>query len=103
MENTKIYNKVKHNQIKSERRAIKRADKRAITGEEVIFIFEKVLESWKTIKIFNTIIQMNPSSYINKKIVESVSTGNCKVYSNELSKERYDHYLELRTKVTSYF
>ena len=68
MENTKIYNKVKHNQIKSERRANKRADKRAITGEEVIFIFEKVLEGWKTIKIFNTIIQMNPSSYINKKI-----------------------------------
>ncbi len=103
MENTKIYNKVKHNQIKSERRANKRANKRAITGEEVIFIFEKVLEGWKTIKIFNTIIQMNPSSYINKKIVESVSTGNCKVYPNELSKERYDHYLELRTKVTSYF
>ena len=42
---------------KTERRIKKRSEKRAITGEEVIFIFEKVLEKWPTIRIYNTIIQ----------------------------------------------
>jgi hypothetical protein len=100
MEN--IY-KTKYNQIKSERRSIKRSDKRFLSGEEVIFIFEKVLEGWKTIKIFNTLIQTNPSSLADKKNVENVSTGNCKVYPNELSKERYNYYLELRSMVYDFY
>lgn len=103
MENIKKYTKVTHNIIKSERRANKRTDKRAITGEEVIFIFEKVLEGWKTIKIFNTLIQTNSSSLADKKIVETVSTGNCKIYPNELSKERYDYYLQLRENVYEFY
>jgi hypothetical protein len=102
MENIKKNTQVKHNLIKSERRANKRSDKRGITGEEVIFIFEKVLEGWKTIKIFNTIIQTNSSSFADKKIIETVSTGNCKVYPNELSKEKYDLYLELRAMVYNF-
>jgi hypothetical protein len=102
MENIKKNTKVNYNLIKSERRANKRTDKRAITGEEVIFIFEKVLEGWKTIKIFNTIIQTNTSSSADKKIVETVSTGNCKLYPNELSKEKYDYYLELRAMVYNF-
>ena len=91
--------KANYKQIKSERRASKRTNKRSITGEEVIFIFEKVLEGWKTIKIFNTLIQSNPESSADKKIVESVATGNCKVYPNELTEEKYAYYLELREKV----
>jgi len=91
--------KLTHNKIKSERREHKRTDKRAIKGEEVIFIFEKVLEGWKTIKIFNTLIQTNPNSLADKKMVEVVATGNCKVYPNELSKEKYEYYLLLRNKI----
>ena len=85
--------------IKKERREKKRTTKRLATAEEVIFIFEKVLENWKTIKIYNTIIQTNPNSSINKKTVENISTGNCKIYESELSKEKYDYYLLLREKV----
>ena len=81
---------------KKERREKKRTAKRGITGEEVIFIFEKVLEGWKTIKIYNTIIQQDPKSGVTKKKVEVISTGNCKVYESELSEERYKRYLELR-------
>lgn len=97
-------NKYKENFIimKKERREKKRTTKRSISGEEVIFIFEKVLEGWKTIKIFNTIIQTNTSSSADKKIVETVSTGNCKLYPNELSKEKYDYYLELRAMVYNF-
>ena len=89
-------------QRKKERREKKRTIKRDISAEEVIFIFEKVLEGWKIIKIYNTIIQNNPNSSIDKKKTESISTGNCKVYESELSKERFEYYTHLRLKVYDY-
>ena len=85
--------------MKKDRRENKRTDKRSVTGEEVIFIFEKVLENWPTIRIYNTIIQNNPNSFIDKKKTETIAKGNCKVYESELSKERYEHYKILREKV----
>ena len=92
--------KTAYEQVKTERREIKRTNKRHASAEEVIFIFEKILAGWKTIRIFNTIIQQNPDSQINKKKVEVISTGNCKVFETEFSSpERYLLYLELREKV----
>ena len=88
--------------MKNDRREKKRTEKRIVTGEEVIFIFEKVLDGWKTIKIYNTIIQNNPNSGIDKKKTETISTGDCKVYESELSKERYEYYNILREKVYNY-
>ena len=85
--------------MKKDRRDKKRTIKRDITGEEVIFIFEKVLECWPTIKIFNTIKQTTPASAVTKKKVEVIATGNCKVFENELELMRFQHYLELRKKV----
>ena len=84
---------------KKERREKKRTAKRGITGEEVIFIFEKVLEGWKTIKIYNTMIQQNSNSGVDKKKVEVIATGNSKLFEKELPLERYQYYLELREKV----
>jgi hypothetical protein len=97
-------NKYKENFIimKKERREKKRTTKRSISGEEVIYIFEKVLEGWKTIKIYNTIIQNNHNSTILKKNVENISTGNTKVLKIELTEERYNYYLQLRQKVYQY-
>ena len=92
--------KEEYNLNKQERREKKKTMKRNATGEEVIYIFEKILEDWKTIKIFNTIIQQNPQSNIDKKWVEQIASGNCKVYLKELAtEERYNYYLELRNKV----
>ena len=88
--------------MKKERREKKRTTKRNITGEEVIFIFEKVLEGWKTIKIYNTLIQNNSNLALDKKKTEKISTGNCKVYESELTKERYEYYNSLRDKVYEY-
>jgi len=88
--------------MKKERREKKRCEKRSITGDEVIFIFEKVLEGWKTIRIYNTLIQNNPNSGIDKKRTESIATGNCKVYESELPKERYEYYTILRQQVYEY-
>ena len=96
MENTE---KKKYITMKKQRRELKRTDKRSVTGDEVIFIFEKILEGWKTIRIYNTIIQTNPTSLVDKKKVETISSGNCKVYPSELSPEKYNYYLLLREKV----
>jgi hypothetical protein len=84
------------------RRENKRTDKRKATADEVIFIFEKILDNWKTIKIYNTIIQLNRNSCVDKKWVEKISTGNSKLYASELSKEKFNYYLELRDKVYEY-
>lgn len=92
----------KHKQKKEERREKKRIDKRDITGDEVIYIFQKVLEGWKTIRIYNTMIQQNPASNVTKRKVEQVATGNCKVYVSELGQERFALYQELREKVYAY-
>lgn len=100
----KMDNKYKYKfiKMKKERREKKRTDKRSVTGEEVIFIFEKVLEGWKTIRIYNTIIQNNPNSAVDKKKTETIVTGNCKVYPSELSNERFEYYKSLREKVYKY-
>ena len=89
----------KYKEIKKVRREKKRTEKRNTTAEEVIYIFEKILLGWKTIRIYNTIIQNNPLSTVDKKNVENISTGNCKVYKSELDKERFEYYKELREKV----
>jgi hypothetical protein len=87
---------------KSDRREIKKKDRRGASSEEVIYIFEKILEGWKTIRIYNTIIQNNPESNVDKKNVENISTGNSKVYESELEKDRFTYYTELREKVYKY-
>jgi hypothetical protein len=84
---------------KQKRREIKKKNRRGATAEEVIYIFEKILEGWKTIKIYNTMIQKNRESNVSKKNVENISTGNSKVYEKELEPERFQYYKELREKV----
>jgi hypothetical protein len=95
--------KKEHIQQKQLRREKKRTEKRSTTADEVIFTFEKVLENWKIVKIYNTIIQMNPQSKTDKNAIEKIATGNCKVYETELSKERYNYYVELRNLVYAHF
>jgi hypothetical protein len=102
MENINI-NKKQYIIKKKERREKKNTKKRNSNPEEVIFILEKILEGWKTIRIYNTIIQNNPNSLIDKKKTETIATGNCKIYPNELPTERYDYYLILRENVYNYY
>jgi len=87
---------------KKDRREKKRTLKRSTSGKEVLFIFEKVLEGWPTIRIYNTLRQMDPLSITEKKKVEKIATGNCKVYESELTPEEYQQYIELRKKVYEY-
>lgn len=90
-------------EIKAARREKKKIDKRDITGEEVIYIFTQFLAGWKTIRIFNTMIQTNPASHVTKRKVEQVATGNCKVFEKEFKTlERFNVYKELREKVYAF-
>jgi hypothetical protein len=86
-------------EAKKKRREEKKKNRRGETPEEVIYIFEKILEGWRTIKIYNTLIQTNKHSEVSKKNVENISTGNCKVYESELDTSRFQYYNELRNKV----
>lgn len=77
-------------------------ENRKATPEEIIYIFERVLEGWRTIKIYNIIIQNNKFTKLTKKNVEHISTGNVKIYPFELNEEEYDKYLSLREQVYEY-
>ena len=74
-------------------------ENRKATPEEIIYIFERVLEGWRTIKIYNIMIQNNKSTKLTKKIVENISTGNVKIHPFELPEEEYNKYLFLREQV----
>ena len=80
----------------------KKIDKRHATPDEILYIFEKTLEGWKTIRIYNTIMHDNRASKVTKRIVESVATGNSKIRQFELSPDRFQYYKELREKVYEY-
>lgn len=83
-------------QLKKRDKGEKNVKLRRATVNEIIFIFEKVLEGWKSIKIYNVLIQNNPQSLILKEDVEHIYTGNCKVYEFE---EKFEIYQDLRQKV----
>ena len=74
-------------------------ENRKATSEEIIYIFERVLEGWRTIKIYNIMIQNNKFTKLTKKIVENISTGNVKIHPFELAEEEYNKYLFLREQV----
>ena len=42
-------------------------ENRKATPEEIIYIFKRVLEEWRTIKIYNIMIQNNKSTKLTKK------------------------------------
>jgi hypothetical protein len=91
------YQKQKEEQknIKFEKRKLERNS----TPDEIFFIFEKTLQDWLPIKIFNVLIQQNPSSNITQKDVKNIHNGNVRILPNEIDNEKYKLYLELREKV----
>lgn len=89
-------------QEKQKKKTNKYIENRSATPEEILYIFERKLEGWKTIKIYNLMIQSNCSTKLTKKNVECIATGNVKIYPFELSEEDYEKYLYLREQVYEY-
>ncbi len=100
MNNSKnhIQNIQKHQKEKN----VKKSNLRRATVDEVLFIFEKVLEAWKPIKIYNVCIQNNPHSKLLKEDVDHIVSGNCKVFDFETTPEKFQLYNDLRQKVYDY-
>lgn len=88
---------------KKERRKKKNFNKRHATGKEVIKIFEMVLDDKKSSQIINELKRNDPLSPIEKKYVNRIMTGNCKVNPEELSEDEYKYYCELREEVYLYW
>ena len=89
-------------EFKKMRKIRKKRQKRKASAEEVIYIFEQTLKGKKSIQIYNEIKRNNTKSSIEKKNVEIIMTGNCKIFPNELSELRYGHYSYLREEVYKY-
>ncbi len=87
------------NEEKQQRKTNKYIENRKATPEEILYIFERVLEGWRTIKIYNIMIQNNKFTKITKKNVECIATGNVRIYPFELSEENYEKYSSLREQV----
>jgi Zn-dependent M32 family carboxypeptidase len=88
---------------KKERRKNKKFVKRHASGEEVIKIFEMVLNDKKSSQIINELKRNDPQSPIEKKYVNRIMTGNCKVNSEELPEDKYNYYCKLREEVYEYW
>ena len=89
-------------EIYKTRKEFKKKRERIYTPDEVFYIFQKTLDGWKTIKIFNTYIQEKPTSKLTKEWVEKIALGNAKLFESELSPEKFKEYVELRQKVYDY-
>ena len=89
----------KNIQLKKTEKFEKRKLERKSSVEEIFFIFEKTLENWLPIKIFNVLIQQNPQSIITKKDVNNIYKGNVRILPTEVDNEKYKLYLELREKI----
>lgn len=87
------------NEEKQQRKTNKYIENRKATPEEILYIFERVLEGWRTIKIYNIMIQNDKFTKITKKNVECIATGNVRIYPFELSEENYEKYSSLREQV----
>lgn len=84
---------------KQQRKSNKYIENRNATPEEILYIFEKYLEGWRTIKIYNLMVQNDKFTKVTKKNVECIATGNVRIYQFELSEEDYEKYLSLRERV----
>ncbi len=93
---------IKYKKNKIQKKNIKKKNLRKSTPDEIFFIFNKTLEGWKTIKIFNVLIQTFNNSSLNKNDVDDIHPGNVKIYENEIDHNKYLEYIELRKKVYQY-
>lgn len=77
--------------------------KRKISSDDIIFVIEKFIEKWKPIQILDYFIEQNKNNItidIIKNIKRNLSNSKKNIYESELSKERYEYYLNLQKQFT---
>ena len=77
--------------------------KRKINADDIIFVIEKFIEKWKPMQILDYLLEQNKNTItidIIKNIKRNLQNGKLIIYESELSKERYDYYLNLLKQFT---
>jgi hypothetical protein len=77
--------------------------KRKISTDDIIFVIEKFIEKWKHIQILDYFIEQNKNNItidIIKNIKRNLTNNKKNIYESELSKERYEYYLNLQKQFT---
>ena len=106
---TKIKNGdiVCRNEEKKERKPLTQEEinlsKRKIQTNEILIVIEKLNEKWKPLQILdylteirnNNKIENNLTIDIIKNIKRNLTNGKQVIYESELSKERYEYYINL--------
>jgi hypothetical protein len=77
--------------------------KRKINVNEIIVIIEKIIDKWKPTQILDYLIELNENNItidIIKNIKRNLINKKTIIYESELSKERYEYYLNLQKQFT---
>jgi hypothetical protein len=80
--------------------------KRKIQTDEIIVVIEKFIEKWKPMQVFDYLLEIrNKNNVINtitidiiKNIKRNLANEKTIIYESELSKEKYEYYLQLLKK-----
>lgn len=77
--------------------------KRKINAPDIIFVIEKFIEKWKPTQILDYFIEQNKNNItidIIKNIKRNLQNKKAVIYESELSKERFEYYLNLLKQFT---
>lgn len=91
--------KIKEDVTFDKNQKFKRLKKRKANISEIEYIFKKTLEGWKPIKIYNVMLQENPSSNINKEWVNNISKGTVRILKHETNENKYNELIKLKQQV----
>ena len=72
--------------------------KRKINAEDIIITIEKYIENWKPTQILHYFMEENKNNItidIIKNIKRNLQNNNTIIYESELTKDRYEYYLQL--------
>ena len=77
--------------------------KRKINTDDIIIVIEKFIEKWKPMQILDYFIEQNKNNItidIIKNIKRNLQNKRSVIYESELTKERYEYYLNLLKQFT---
>jgi hypothetical protein len=77
--------------------------KRKINAHDIIFVIEKFIEKWKPMQILDYFIEQKKNNItidMIKNIKRNLQNGKSVIYESELSKDKYEFYLNLLKQFT---
>jgi hypothetical protein len=95
------------NEEKKEKKSLTQEEvnlsKRKINADDIIIVIQKFIEKWKPMQILDYFIEQNKNNItidMIKNIKRNLQNGKSVIYESELSKDKYDFYLNLLKQFT---